>query len=41
VSRWLHAFAGLAPGTHWIRGLVGLRAGLNAMVKIPLPYLCW
>jgi hypothetical protein len=28
-----------APGTHWIRGWVGLRAGLNAMVcrKIPSP----
>jgi len=29
-----------APGTHWIRGWVGHRAGLDAVMKrkIPSPY---
>jgi len=37
VSGQLHAPATIpterAPGTHWIGGRVGLRAGLDAVVK--------
>jgi hypothetical protein len=29
-----------APGTHWIGGSVGLRAGLDAVVKRKNHYLC-
>jgi hypothetical protein len=43
VSGQLHAPAALlpgkTPGTHWIGGWVGPRAGLDAVVrKIPSPY---
>jgi len=42
--RWLVRFTpggftprGRAPGTHWIRGWVGPRAGLDAVVKRKIP----
>jgi hypothetical protein len=42
VSSQLHAQAALpprkrAPGTHWIGGWVGPRAGLEAVVKRKIP----
>jgi hypothetical protein len=30
-----------APGTHWIGGWVGPRAGLNAVVKRKIPTSCY
>jgi hypothetical protein len=31
----------ITPGTHWIGGWVGLRAGLDAVVKRKFPSPCW
>jgi hypothetical protein len=43
MSGHLHAPAALIPGndpgTHWIEGWMGLRAGLDAVVKTTFPSL--
>jgi hypothetical protein len=40
VSGQLHPPAALPPGTHWIGGCVGARAGLDAVQKRNIPALC-
>jgi hypothetical protein len=39
--RWVISFTARPPGTHWIGGWVGLRAGLDAEVKRKFPSPCW
>jgi len=37
VRNHLHTPATLPPGTHWIGGWVGSRAGLDVVVKRKIP----